>query len=738
MDNAINLGTGKDKVTFKGSFGDDVVTVNENEELDLVLRNAGGSRLDLTAFEATTSGDDVVLNIKDTITLSAEVVKGQGQTGTVDGFDVTLGNYTLKLAKSGSVGAIPNKYMFQLTPSYNTGEAEAHYVYIYLEEGDFNVDTDGNVTSIKDQTIDGITLTNLKINASSSKGGVYDWTQGYYNVVKNHVGAGKTYEDVFEYAEHLYNSQVEGTVTIAGLAKEKINGATVTIDGGSPMIDDDIEDIEFNANRVVTADGVTITGSRFQESEDSSAGNDVIALGSGKDTIYFRGVFGNDTVKIADGEILRLMIEGKGQTNNAPKDAIAYSKSKNDLVINAENKYELEATVTQGANQSGTVDGYTVEQKAYTLTLAKSGSVGAQPNSYMFQLRPNYNGADAVEPHYIYIYLTEADFETDANGNVTKIADQVLDGITLTNLKLTRTTATEGTVDFAQEYYEAAKLDGFNPFTYAQNLYKSEVDGTITVKDYFKGDIDAMLKINTNSHDVGEWFQYEIAPKKKVFTGTKADDVAVSTAENETFDLKTGSDKIVLKGNFGDDKVIVSKDEVLNLSFGCDAADVKFEAKGNDIVATAKVSYYATATVTGTAYGHNFGAGTDDSPATEYTFALRGAHLSSPEAMADSWGVVDEGDILWYATDKYGVNADGKDTYLALDISDFGTAHQDKADTTNPSKITSYHTTFGAAADVTNIRIFKVVDGVETEITSSYLSGYTGSYDADNDTLARK
>ncbi len=90
-------------------------------------------------------------------------------------------------------------------------------------------------------------------------------------------------------------------------------------------------------------------------------------------------------------------------------------------------------------------------------------------------------------------------------------------------------------------------------------------------------------------------------------TGTWRDNTATTTALNDTINLGTGDDVITVKAlNNGNDTVIANKDETLTLKYDkagilqntTDLDVAKITVKGSDVVASTKVEYYATMTIT--------------------------------------------------------------------------------------------------------------------------------------------
>ena len=194
-----------------------------------------------------------------------------------------------------------------------------------------------------------------------------------------------------------------------------------------------------------------------------------------------------------------------------------------------------------------------------------------------------------------------------------------------------------------------------------------------------------------------------ISNKKKVFNGTSADEYANSTAANETFKLGAGKDEITFdaKEGFGKDTVILTEKEnlTLNIMNGKAKYDaVSYAVKGKDVVVTAdKVEYVAEANVNGIVDGVRIKDRT-------YTFRLEQYTLNENAPATDEQKAL-VGNYMFKGC-EYGSTKtfeDGKRA-LYLDNSDFASTEPIKFD----------------GAEVSNIKVYKIVNGVKTDITEEY------------------
>ncbi len=247
----------------------------------------------------------------------------------------------------------------------------------------------------------------------------------------------------------------------------------------------------------------------------------------------------------------------------------------NDLVTTAEVGLKLNVTVAANAK----VDGYDVTAGNYTMYLAKSGDKGTSKETlgqYMFRLTPNYNDVLVdKEAHYVYIYLDESDFETDASGNVT-IKNQPWNPNADTNITITNLNLTLNGENYNKTYLadlKAAKAAKGTAFTYAEslfNIYGGETKSyTYTFKNFGAEGVESALTINEKNMAVGPdgVTQWVVKADEDVFAGTRLNETAISTDEDEVFALGTGEDKIKFDGVIGKDTVIKSTDEKIALDF---------------------------------------------------------------------------------------------------------------------------------------------------------------------------
>lgn len=249
----------------------------------------------------------------------------------------------------------------------------------------------------------------------------------------------------------------------------------------------------------------------------------------------------------------------------------------------------------------------------------------------------------------------------------------------------------------------------------------SEVTSKIVLKNYATKDVSDGVMVGENKlEDVASLLAIH---RKNSFAGSRFADAAESTVKNETFKLGAGNDTITFdaKAGFGKDTVVLSKGENLTMSIMNGKAKydaVSYNVKGNDVVVTAdKVEYVLEAKAKGTiadlkpgkvvrgTHGANFNNETVKFTLNEYT--LSQAVLDSGKFSDAQKALV--GNYIWqsdftYADVNYGT---GKGQYEPCHVN---LTNDDFAGDT----ITFDGVTYS------DVKIYRVVNGVKTDITEEY------------------
>ena len=745
-DETFTLKTGSNKLTFNTGlgYGDDTVNLTQDEQLNLNF-------VDLNNHEVTpervVDGNNVVLSTETSFKATAQL-----SAGNYDNINYTAGTYQFELkqvkSESKSVNA---KYAWICTGKLKddgtidttqvvareatAAEKALGYktVSMILDNTDFASETGKSTAGTVE--ISGLTV-NQYINGSK-----VDVTDTYK---ANAKADAKSYA---EYNAQLFNAQGESTVTLTGYASDKMKDVIYkTSSSGTEQVTKATINSSANNNvETLTYDAVetkknTYTGSRLNDTFLSTEEDEKINLGTsvkelnkfkGQDNVVFKGDFGNDTVTMNKDELLHLTFSNL--------DDVEYTIKGKNLVI--ENNVEYYATATLSGNLWGNaVSGeHTFELAQYH---DEQFPVSGLEGKYMWKDTEKYadvktgTGTEAKTlPRYWMLDNSLFNIIKDKDGSYTLTES----GATAKNFTVIK--VVNGVkYDVTDEYVAAAKaVSGKEGADYddkfAANLYNSQASGSVTVQNYATYRNNLYL----TDGDTTQHATFEVVGKKNVFTGDANDNIAYSTDEDETFNLKTGSDAIVFSGDFGTDTVKLTKGETVNLEFEYNDAlktgVISKEMVGNNLVITADVEYYATADVYGslwgnTVYSSGTTAATAENPA-EYRFEI--AQYTDEQFKNTDY----EDKYLWKATTKYadvttgtGTEAKTLPRYLALDGTDFANSSYDIG--TSGTKHVDDLTSVGGGATVHNLKIWQVVNGVTTDVTAEYINALANVYTIDS------
>ena len=604
------LGTGDDELvldTARG-YGNDIVNLTKTETLNLTFNDLKGDAIDPTYIDRVVSGNNVVLSTNSTFQVQATM-----SAGTYDGIEYTAGTYVFELKKvksqsvsvndsyawicTGKVGDPEQVVAREATPAEQALGYET--VSMILETTDIT-----NGTPVSAGTV---TLSNITVNQIVN-GNAIDVTS-YYNT---QALAGATpYSYNATLAGYLATS---GSVTVAGYASDAMedviyeeNSFGVPVKVSSVVVNgtSDLEYQQYDPN--LDKSGIYV-GTRLDEYFASTTADEAFSLYTGDDELVFSTVtgYGNDTVALTSEEEMNFEFIDLNGNYVAPASTIDGS----NLVLSTDTSFQVAATFTEGAYDS-------IEYKAGT---------------YYFELKPITVGAlkgktawicvgSDVEGQAISRVPTAAEIEAgvpaDAKISMILETSDITAGVTtagtvnLSAIKVFQT-VNDVTSDVTASY-NAAIGTGYE---FNNVLYAAEGISSVTVLDYAKKDLDAMLNVN------GDIFSYEITPVDGKFIGTIMNDLAVSTAADELIDLKTATDTIQLntaKG-YGNDTVTMNNLETLRLDYVDLAGNhvdvfnsgaVSYSKDGNNLVLSTTTSYRVEATLTAGAFDNiTYTAGT--------------------------------------------------------------------------------------------------------------------------------
>jgi len=354
----INLGTGEDEITFAGHFGDDKVTVNKGEDLNLEIGGAA-----LAPSQYSIQGKDVVVTTQNayyaevTVTGNDRITDG-GQEPVQEGTAaVRFAANAIRLNLSSAT------YHLTATPAtkinleqYNTLSAEEQANYTF-ETGTMRFDLAANPTSgvvnfrnfesynynngdAVWYTFDDTDIANLINGTPVNFYGEYAaaFTAVYpgvdpatfsgitiHKVINGDditTGVNAEYKAALAAAEDKNAFKTDlittGSVTLTNFAAKDPEAAEITVNG--------TENLATRVYDVAMADKATsYKGTWLNERIASTSANEKFDLGTGADAIKFvEGKIGNDTVTANEGETLALSLRNSGDTANVAAGNITY------------------------------------------------------------------------------------------------------------------------------------------------------------------------------------------------------------------------------------------------------------------------------------------------------------------------------------------------------------------------------------------------------------------------------
>ena len=576
----INLGTGDDKVVFRGDFGSDTVTVNKNEELSLQFAT------DPEDIVFTTKGKDIVAtaNVKYYVTAKATV------DFSYDGIDYKKDTvYTFeakKLSQSGK-DELVDTYQWLGTTKRDPHEGEVAPVGMVLENADIIA---GEITEANA----GGTAVRL------SDISVYKSVNGGEGVKVTNFA-----ETDYRNAAVAYNALINGTVTIKDYFGKDIEGASVYVNG------DDVYSYlkDYNADYdalEVKPNKKTFTGTFRDEVAISTKDNETINLGGGYNKVAFEGGnFGTDTIKLTKGEDLELCfgdyfgnLTGNAAYGYLHGEDFTFTTEGNDVKTTSEVSYKVTATFTAG----------TYDQIEYAA------------GNYTFELKNiNLSGNENLAPVPSYQWIcTGSDVEGQAvyreetiDGKTAKISmildyndllagSTVANNVNITNIKVYSVingNEFDRTDDYKDQFdgltTPADKLAKIKELNAA--MYETQGTGTVVLKDFNAKDIQAYVSIGNYNGDycdirgLSSFAAANTYDTQEAFAGgkitTKAQDDVIDAS---TYNSPNGKGVTINSGS-GNDRITGSNynDKVTVKSLAGDHTTV-VETSGTNKITTGK------------------------------------------------------------------------------------------------------------------------------------------------------
>ena len=448
-----------------------------------------------------------------------------------------------------------------------TKDATHDVANVAVESGYYKVNDDDSILySATEQT--GYT----KIDADHK---LYSYTSGsdtVYSLDETHeVDNELVPSDVKIYSYKSGNETIYSTSSVHSVANAEVKDITL------------YEKVTYDATW--TAKGGESTEYEWKNAE--SAKTTEYVTKQGDDKFYY-----SDFKVTNDGSFNESTVKTNGKTDNY--NVKSQEKDYTLTLVNAASKQNADSIklTANGYNDFELLDAnYTLEPgKKVNGTFLSETVTGTKANE-TFNLG---TGSDAVN--------FKVETSTDATPVVTGFGHdtvKVSNGENLTlNLQGLATGESADTV--------AVTRNGDNLIVSATRGTETKTDlGQITIQGYANKGIGSVGLYN-GSTDITSLIttavttQQDAAHKGNKFTGTVFADKAESTAKNETFNLGTtvgtGEDKVSFAGSFGKDTVNFVDGENLALDFA-NASNLKYSTKGNDVVISTDVSYYATVSI---------------------------------------------------------------------------------------------------------------------------------------------
>ena len=508
-----NMGTGSDKITFSGYYGDDTVVTNKGEKLNLVFDDASKVDYDI-------KGNDVVLTTKSQLSYYATVkfdhdyiydsrsTETNGIISIVNKLDsatyVDKDNNTIDLA---TYKALSKKQQANYT--YKEGTLKLEIIdwsngKKYFGTNDLYKFDDQTVkfsldsTEIKgvnsdddfyyDQEKQYVKLSDFKVYEVYADDKVVDVTSAYMTAIKDVTDGGDAVNK--EYLNHMADS----TVKLTNYAKAD-NGSVVTV--GSEKLADHNYDVAMAAGKT------SYKGTWLNENIVAGKEAESFAMGSGKDsiTIDASDAFGEKTVTLSEKEDLTINVKAtdvkaKDFANNRYFTKVVG----NDLVISIYNAsgWQNDSEDPKKSTKLGSIK---IKNWAKTNSDVKALNLVAtlQDSTVTFDLLNEKKG-DVANPTVIY---------NSTNGNIDKNAtslttSRLSDYIDLTGTKVTKVNSGAGNdTVVSNELNNKLNLGtGSNKIVFGTNFGKDEVtvnNGETLDLDFATG---ATLAFSTNGKDL--------------------------------------------------------------------------------------------------------------------------------------------------------------------------------------------------------------------------------------------
>ncbi len=751
-DETFNLGTGKDEITFEGDYGNDTVILNKGETLSLALKNE--------YYDYDIDKNDVVIS-QDKVEYIAEA----DVSGSLWGNTVPANTkYTFKLVEYKKDGqdfpeeSLDGKYLWQSEQSYGTVNNKPRYWL--LDNSVFS--KEGNVYKA---TESGATATNFKIYEyiNGKKGA--DVTAAFVDDSIAHKGDATYYDtnaiDLFNSQNLNYGTITIKDFAKEENGILKINGDKARFEFWAERDKKGVfAGTRFNDTAISTDKKDTFDLKAGYDTVDlyGNFGDDTVKLSKDETAVLNYNWVNKFNAAVTSAEDLVVSeIKGSNLVLKTDVQYVATIKVNNNLLYDGylakikDGKYD---SANEAVEAKGTID---ITNKLSDVKYAKGDDVitkaqydklsATAKKDYVFKegtlkLTLQTHIAHGSETAYnAYRFATDALYQLDKNWRTNKPIERATNCVaedltadvhfqfTATDLasflgeNATGTFYDEQPADKFQHkvsdlhIYEVINgnereitdkymddVDGMKGSAlsdYNKNLMENQLSGSVTVANYTKKDSSSKLQLSLNDVESSTTFTYQIESKKDVFTGTAANDVAVSTKENETFNLKTGSDKITFKGMFGDDTVKLTKGEILNLDFDTDTANIVTEIEGNNLKLSTKVEYIAEADVSGSLWGFNVPETTEH---PNYTFKL----VEYDKTVQDYPVEALNGKYLWKADQSYGT-VNNKPRYWMLDNSVF-------------SKEGNVYKATESGGTATNFKIYEYINGVKgDDVTAAFV-----------------
>ena len=286
-----------------------------------------------------------------------------------------------------------------------------------------------------------------------------------------------------------------------------------------------------------------------------NAGNDKI-YGSDKND-YISGGSGNDEIHLGNGEYDRDIISF---INTTEDNSLAFGK---DTLYNANFYDTLKFVHDNGESANPRYIGYKVSE----LTFDKSGKT----------LIIKAGGNEVKIPNYF-----------DKKGKIQSFAVGRVELLNGNN---------EPATYYIDELMPSRKLDlsvyGLDELTFIRDITGKKANDLVikkgdevieTLANFFKqkNPID-MVILEDDIISIKNSADIQVITGNKNYTGTAYRETITSSSSNESYNLKTNKDKIILSGDFGKDEITLNNNQELSLIFD-DVSKVKKAVSGKDVI----------------------------------------------------------------------------------------------------------------------------------------------------------